>query len=327
MKLSVHILAGNCAHTIERCLDSVRQIADEIIVVIDTRHEHGHLYLNLLDWQEKHSINTLRIHLYDWASNSFADARNFAISKCTGDWVICIDADEELQNFEMPDNKYDYYLSTITKEGTLVKFIRMFKNNIGVFFTGMRHNQYGNVIDKDKLGYNNTVFHGFTITPPEKVIEKTKGLLECHLKQLVTEPENKTVNFNIARCYFGLKQYELCKEYSHLALQDPIETPHRAQVCIYLALSYHYTSRPYAANNWLNFSVSILPDQLWGWCLLYEKFYKEENYLQAQKIKDIILSTTVSYLPTDMTAEQAENLLKQFNLEKHESKTECAVHG
>jgi len=320
MKYSVQILAGNCAHTIERCLNSVKW-ADEICIVYDTRH--GDKAKRVIErWAFENKLeHIVRIFDYDWKTNNFAHARNFGLQYHTYDWNILIDADEELVNFEIPDNKYDYYLGTTTKEECSFKSIRIFKNHIGIYYTGKRHNQIANPIDKAKLGYTNAVFAGFTVMKEAEIIEKTKGLLESHIEQLTEEPENGLVQFNIARCHYGLKQWDDCIEMCHLAIQDPIETPHRAQVLIYLYIAYMNKGRVYAANKWLDMCVQILPDQLWGWCLMYEKFYKQGDLTQAAQIKDIILSTEISYLPIDMTAGQAEELFIKLNLNEYEDQS------
>jgi len=52
---------------------------------------------------------------------------------------------------------------------------------------------------------------------------------------------------------------------------------------------------------------------------LYEKFFKAGDYEQAQIIKDIIITTEISYLPIDMTAEQTEKLLITLNIPEYES--------
>ena len=318
MKISVQILAGNCAHTIERCLNSVKW-AYEICLVYDTRH--GDKARRVIErWAFENKLeHIVKIFDYDWKTNNFAHARNFGLSKHTGDWTVMLDADEELVNFETPDNKYDYYLGTTTKEECRFSSIRIIKNGIGIYYTGKRHNQIANPIDKSKLGYTNAVFAGFTTMTEAQILEKTKGLLECHIEQLTEEPENGLVHFNIARCHFGLKQWRDCIEMCHLAIQDPIETPHRAQVLIYLYIAYMNINRVYAANKWLDMCVQVLPEQLWGWNLMYEKFFKAGDFEQAQKIKDIILTTEISFLPIDMTAEQTENLLITLNIPEYES--------
>jgi tetratricopeptide (TPR) repeat protein len=316
MKVSVQILAGNCADTIERCLNSVL-FADEIVIVLDTRHGENTniVYDKLCQWIFANNKD-LNIYRYNWETDSFADARNFGLSKATGDWIVCLDADEELQNFEMPDGKFDYYLSTVTKETIRFRTVRMFKN---IFtFTGARHNQLNVDIDKEKLGSNETIFHGFTVTPHEAIIEKTKALLKRHIQQLIDEPENRMLHFHICRCHFELQEWEATKEMGHLALQDPLENGHWAMVMIYLYIAYMSTGRAYAAREWLNKSLALVPEQLWGWCLLIEALHAKNEIAEAEKIRDILLGTTVSFLPQDMNAKQVTDLLEQLNLIEYE---------
>lgn len=67
-----------------RCLDSVKGIADEIIIAdtgsTDRTKEIAGKY-------------TYKIFDFKWADD-FAAARNFSISKATGDWILVLDADE-----------------------------------------------------------------------------------------------------------------------------------------------------------------------------------------------------------------------------------------
>jgi len=84
--LSVCIITKNEASNIQTCLDSVQQIADEIIIVdafsADTTVEIAKNY-------------TSKIYSKKWVDD-FSLARNFSISKAKGDWILIIDADEEL---------------------------------------------------------------------------------------------------------------------------------------------------------------------------------------------------------------------------------------
>ena len=71
---------------LSRCLDSLHDIMDEIIIVdtgsTDKTKEIARKY-------------TDKIFDYKWC-NDFADARNFAASKATGDYIYTADADEYL---------------------------------------------------------------------------------------------------------------------------------------------------------------------------------------------------------------------------------------
>lgn len=317
-KISVHILAGNCADTIERCLNSVKDIAGEIIIVLDTRHgEHTNAVYDILCQWIFANNTPLNIYRYDWETDSFSDARNFGLSKATREWIVCLDADEELLDFTEPDDKYDYYLSTVTKEEIRFRTVRMFKNHFRYKKTA-RHNQLDVQYDTAKLGENDVIFHGFTITSPEDIIAKTKALLKRHIQQLTDEPDNQMLHFHICRCHFELQEWEATKEMGHLALQDPLENGHWAMVMIYLYIAYMSTGRAYAAREWLNKSLALVPEQLWGWCLLIEALHAKNEITEAEKIRDILLGTTVSFLPQDMNVKQVTDLLEQLNLIEYE---------
>jgi tetratricopeptide (TPR) repeat protein len=83
-RLSVCMIVKNEAAHLAKCLHSVKAVADEIIVV-DTgsadlsRDIAGIFGANVFDFQ--------------WVDD-FAKARNFAISKACGEWILCLDADE-----------------------------------------------------------------------------------------------------------------------------------------------------------------------------------------------------------------------------------------
>jgi glycosyltransferase involved in cell wall biosynthesis len=84
--LSATIIAKNEEACIEKCLKSIQGV-DEIIVVdtgsTDKTVEIASKYAKVFTD-------------YKW-NDDFAEARNYAISKATGDWILSIDCDEELK--------------------------------------------------------------------------------------------------------------------------------------------------------------------------------------------------------------------------------------
>jgi len=82
--VSLCMIVKNEEKVLERCLSSVKDVIDEIIVVdtgsTDKTKEIAAKYVN-------------HVYHYDW-NDSFADARNFAQSKATGEWILVMDADE-----------------------------------------------------------------------------------------------------------------------------------------------------------------------------------------------------------------------------------------
>ncbi len=83
--LSVIILTKNEENFIVDCIDSIREIADEIIVIDSGSTD------NTCALAEKQGSKVFEKKL-----ESFAKQRNFALEKTKGDWVLYVDADERV---------------------------------------------------------------------------------------------------------------------------------------------------------------------------------------------------------------------------------------
>ncbi|MEB3828304.1 glycosyltransferase [Phormidium sp. CCY1219] len=86
MKLSLCAIAYNEERTLPKCLESVKTLVDETIVVdtgssdrtVEIAREFG-----------------AQVHHFPWC-NDFAAARNESLKYATGDWILVLDADETL---------------------------------------------------------------------------------------------------------------------------------------------------------------------------------------------------------------------------------------
>lgn len=82
--LSVCMIVKNEEKVLKRCLESIKDGVDEIIIVdtgsVDNTKKIASEYTN-------------KVFDYQW-SNSFSEARNFAQSKAVGQWILVMDADE-----------------------------------------------------------------------------------------------------------------------------------------------------------------------------------------------------------------------------------------
>jgi glycosyltransferase involved in cell wall biosynthesis len=85
--LSLCMIVKNEAQNLERCLKSVQGVIDELIVVdtgsTDTTVEIARAF-------------GARVFEHAW-QNDFAEARNFSLQQATGEWILQLDADEELE--------------------------------------------------------------------------------------------------------------------------------------------------------------------------------------------------------------------------------------
>lgn len=86
MKFSLCMIVKNEEAVLRECLDSVKDLMDEIIIV-DTGSTDK--------TKEIAAEYTPYVYDYQW-SDDFAAARNFAFSKATGDYIYSADADEYL---------------------------------------------------------------------------------------------------------------------------------------------------------------------------------------------------------------------------------------
>ena len=85
-RLSLCLIARNEAAFIGRCLASVRDVADELIVV-DTGSTD--------DTAERARAAGALTSTFEW-NDDFSAARNAALDRASGEWVLILDADEEL---------------------------------------------------------------------------------------------------------------------------------------------------------------------------------------------------------------------------------------
>jgi glycosyltransferase involved in cell wall biosynthesis len=138
MKLSVSMIVKNEKEVLERCLKSLKG-ADEIIIC-DTGSED-----NTVEIAKKYTDKVFTD--YKWNDN-FAEARNHALSKCTGDWILSIDADEWLNKDGIEKIKKVISKNSSLKainvlmdfNGTTWFYPRLFKKDKNVYWVNPIHN-------------------------------------------------------------------------------------------------------------------------------------------------------------------------------------------
>lgn len=86
MTVSVCMIVKNEEKLLRRCLDSLKGLYDELVIV-DTGSTDR---TKDIAWEY-----TRDVYDFEWV-NDFAAARNFAFSKCTKDYIYTVDADEVL---------------------------------------------------------------------------------------------------------------------------------------------------------------------------------------------------------------------------------------
>jgi tetratricopeptide (TPR) repeat protein len=139
-RLSVCMIVRNEERFLGQCLASVKDIADELIVIDTGSTDRTIEIARELGAQVGH---------FEWC-NDFAAARNASITPATGDWILFLDADEELSTVEkqnLPallnsDNVALIRLPLInTHQGQISKSIlpRLYRNIPAIQFQGCVH--------------------------------------------------------------------------------------------------------------------------------------------------------------------------------------------
>ncbi|GAW29559.1 MULTISPECIES: glycosyltransferase family 2 protein [unclassified Carboxydocella] len=148
MLLSLCMIVKNEENCLARCLTSVQELVDEIIIV-DTGSTDRTL--------EIAASFSARLFSCPW-THDFSQARNFALEQARGDWILVLDADEvlihqgreQLQRFlTAPGSLYEgFYLPVINlhepdnwlyRSQDLV--VRLFRNRPHYRFSGVIHEQ------------------------------------------------------------------------------------------------------------------------------------------------------------------------------------------
>jgi glycosyltransferase involved in cell wall biosynthesis len=85
-KISACIIVKNEEKAVRDCLESIENVVDEIIIVDE--HSSDRTVEICREY-------TLKIYL-SVAIESFAEKKNFSLSKSSGDWILVINTDEKL---------------------------------------------------------------------------------------------------------------------------------------------------------------------------------------------------------------------------------------
>ena len=205
---------------LDRCLESVKKLVSEIIIT-DTGSTD-----RTIDIAKSHNA---RIFHFQWCDD-FAAARNFSLQKATGDWILILDADEELapesldeikKVIKKSDNKTAYFLNIINylnereklSDATEVRITRLFPNVPHIRYKKAIHEEiFSEKEDLKRLLCRARVFHrGYTQKLHE---ERKKGERNINLllKCIEREPENPFYYYHLGVSYYVQDSLSDCIE-------------------------------------------------------------------------------------------------------------------
>lgn len=220
------MIVKNEQEMLERCLKSVKDL-DEIIVV-DTGSTDNTTAIAC-----KYADHVY-VDEYEWNDN-FAEARNYAKSKATGDWILSIDADEVLEKGgvmkirraigKTKGNSID----VIIKGGkTAYFFPKIFRNKPEIFWKGKAHN-YLSIAEENR---SDICLIASCSPAHKKDPDRTIRILK---KEVCENPELTRETFYLAREYLYRKSWPTAIYWLERYLEKSTWLPEKAEA--YLLLS------------------------------------------------------------------------------------------
>jgi tetratricopeptide (TPR) repeat protein len=206
------MIVKNEMATLGRCLDSVRDIVDEIIVV-DTGSGD-----NTKDIAQQYGA---RVFELPWP-DSFAVARNESIRRASGDWILWLDADDHLDEPNrgklrhlltgLVEDNIAYAMKCVCVSGqpgapaAVVDHVRLFRNHPAVHWEHRVHEQIQPALRRagHHLRFTDiAIMHtGYTDAAlRSKKLERNLRLLQLEIAE---RPDDRFTLFNLGRSYADL---------------------------------------------------------------------------------------------------------------------------
>lgn len=299
-KISLCMIVKNESQALSRCLSSGLTIFDEIIIV-DTGSTD-----TTCDIAEQYSAI---LHHFPWNDN-FSDARNASLEVAQGDWILFLDADEELSagsgeilsrliENEAIEGYFVKILNHLGKEGWIETVpdlvFRLFRNRKDYRFHGAIHEQIADVIlqKNSKASYQVAedlviIHHGYLDQVIEKKDKKHRNLMLIE-KELAQTPNNRLLQFHYGVELFRSERYaEAATFFIQSATDIDTNTIYLPKLIRYLVMSQQSSGQRQAALDSADLGLKFFPNYAdlyyyTGLLLLDLKHYSQARsaFLQA----------------------------------------------
>ena len=314
-KISACVIVKNEAANIGHWLDCVRPIADEIIVV-DTGSTD--------DTAEIAKQGGAIVDFFPW-KDDFAAAKNYALSKATGEWIIFLDADEYFSPQTAPHvreviAKYQRNpkivgiicrLVNVDKDqnfrfqGTASQ-VRIFRNLPSLRYEGAVHEILVNKRSHDRrfeVSRELEIYHtGYSTSIQRQKVDR-------NLKILLASGDAESDGNALAMmdCYYGLEDYEKAELYARRAIAATglryigLEThPYETLISIYMRTDSYEKTLPIIAKAKDTYPMAVVFWVYDGVCR-----FELQDYQQAEEC----LLKAIELCQKDKTREKLDGCL------------------
>ena len=290
MKVSLCMIVKNEGKNLRRCLQSVIDAVDEIIIV-DTGSTD-----NSCEIAKEFGA---KLQSFEW-NGSFSDARNQSLELATGDWVLCLDADEELAPEStsilrrlIEDERISGYFLRIenyvggngaTEMSPDIVF-RLFRNCPEHRFRGAIHEQIADVITQHNKAAKFFVAEDMVIRHygflEQQIIEKDKKNRNLRMieEHILKYPDDKLLHYHYGAELYRVGKYEQAAD-EFIKGADGVDstTSYLPKLMRYIVLCYYNEKKYQAALNIIRQGLGWFPtyaDLLYYQGIIY---YEQKEY-------------------------------------------------
>lgn len=288
--ISLCMITKDEEKTIARCLQSVSSVVDEIIVVDTGSTDQTCLIAQKFGAQ---------VQSFTW-NNNFSDARNASLDLASGDWILFLDADEELAKDSgeilrkaVLDSAMDGYFIKIVNvsgddsnpETSADMVFRLFRNKPNFRFRGAVHEQICDVIiEKTSQSYFQfveelVIYHDGYLNSHLKAKDKKKRNLALIEQELHDKPDDCLIRF-----YYAVELYRMgenllaAAEFEKVStLVNPAEIIYGPKLMRYIVQTYYGANKVTEALSAVQRGVELFP----GYVDLY--FLGGQIYFQLKE--------------------------------------------
>jgi glycosyltransferase involved in cell wall biosynthesis len=334
MLLSVCIITKNEESNIARCLDSIKDIADEVVVYDTGSTDRTIDILNGFSKRANVKGFDLKVYRGEW-KNDFSEARNNALDNAKGDWIFFIDADEELlnpndlknllQNSDSNIGGYLWNLKSYIFEGgnrkeQTTSLLRIFRNHTNIRYEGIVHEQVLKSIVsmglKVKASSINGIHHGYNISPIE--LEKKHQRNINLLERAISDQPTAYNYLQLGKAYMAMNQLKSAVESFEKAESYKDQHPETLlQIYYNLALAFFRTEKLDKALVMAEKCLSIKPDYHTAKLIIADIMLAQGKVISAIDHLESILNSIESST-TDLSLSLSSSLAGIYHINRND---------
>ncbi|MFH0919824.1 MAG: glycosyltransferase [Fibrobacterota bacterium] len=323
-RLSIAMIVKDEAPRLPVCLNSVKGLAQEMVVV-DTGSADGTPVVA--------QAAGARVVHEAW-QDDFSLARNRSLAEVTGDWVLWLDADDVVPVAEhdkiralldAPAAAYSFIIENRFegRSGQLFRQVRLFPNNRGLCFEGRVHEGLSASVARAGLSIvpaEARILHTGYDSGAERMRKQARNhaLLESEYRE---HPDEPVVLMELGNSHFQQRDYDRAIDCYKAILTLPGGAERRQRdvartVPVLIGTAYYDKGDPAQAQLWFEQSVSRYPEKIAAYHYLGQIALRKNDpdTLLAMAEKVIALPAEVTTVASDITGMKANAYAYAANL-------------